>query len=202
MEFKLTVIKSLDVLKRKISYINDFFALNLKKNITKNKQHTMKKLLIDKELVNILRWKNDVAENFKSMFLDEKIEFIESVIYRIKPLLDSSKHAYMENAFEGDEYGIGTYYNAFVNALEIYTNDTHTILRGWSIKQGNIYEYYENYGGSLIFCSFYTDAHPEKEFKTKWEFRDKENYWKDINKLSIEKPIKTSLGGFINQITC
>lgn len=151
----------------------------------------------DKDLSEILLGRSDEMKLFNNKSDEEKISFIEDVLKRLKPYLDADKYAFAESIEKGDMVGIGGYWNSWVDALEIYSQENHTVQIGWHFEHGRVFQYYENYGG-IIFVSYYSEGHPNKEFKEKWEFYKHSSRMDEICKMKVTGNI-TSISEIIKE---
>lgn len=154
----------------------------------------------DKELAETLLGRSDEMKCFTEKSDEEKISFIKDVLKRLKPYLDADKYAFAEPLDKDDIVGIGCYWNSFANALKIFSEDKHQIQIGWHREHGRVFQYYENYGGGVIFISYYSDGHPNKEFKEKWEFGKHDSQMDEICKMEATGNI-TPIGQVIKEIT-
>jgi hypothetical protein len=160
----------------------------------------------DKDLAEILLGRSDEIKAFNEMNVDDKIDFIKSILNRMKPYIDESENAFATPVDRDDSPRmLGTYYDRFVRALNIYTKDAHTEWIGWKSGHGEVFEYYENMGGGLIFVSYFSDAHPEKELKQKWEFmktdKDRNVNMDKLLQMQVTSKKITSIQDTINKIT-
>jgi hypothetical protein len=161
----------------------------------------MQKYLIDKDkyLAETILGRTEEIKSFNDKTEEEKIIFIKDILERLRPYLDAHKYGFADLVDKDDIYGIGTYYHGFEVALNVHLHDNYTVNRGWDNKHGKVFEYYENYGGGVVFISYYSEGHPNKEFKEKWEFMKNKSMFMEFCNLDVTEST-TSIGEFIQTI--
>lgn len=143
----------------------------------------------DKELAETLLGRSDEMKCFYDKSDEEKIAFIEDVLKRLKPYIDADKYAFAESVEKDDIAGLGNHWNGWLNALKVYSEDKHIVQLGWNCEHGKVFQYFENYGGGVIFVSYYSEGHPNKEFKDKWEFRKHTSQFEAMCKMEVTNEI-------------
>ena len=124
----------------------------------------------DKELAEILLGTSEETKKFNEKTNEEKIEFLVSTIKRAQHYLSMDEYAWNWNVDKDDMWGLGSHVNAFVHAAHVYTKTEYTYNIGWEVNHGSTFQFFENDGNGNIFVSYFTDGHPQKEFRQKWEF--------------------------------
>lgn len=162
----------------------------------------MQKYLIDKDkyLAETILGRTEEIKSFNDKTEEEKINFLEDILERLRPYLDAHKYGFADLVDKDDIYGIGSYSFRFEVALKAHLQDNYTVKVGWNIKHGKIFEYYENYGGGVVFISYYSEGHPNKEFKEKWEFMKYRSMFMEFCDMDVTEST-TPVGEFIQTIS-
>jgi hypothetical protein len=130
---------------------------------------------IDIKLADDLILRSETALKFNDLSKKEKITFLTSALARLdQHFMDGE---YKECQYPGliplediNDAGLGNYVKRFAMAVSILRmRKPKSIFYGWHHDHGSAYQYYENIDGE-IFISYCSEAHPEKEFKHKWDF--------------------------------
>lgn len=121
------------------------------------------------QLANTLLLRSEEIKNFNNWTDEERVNFLFSVLEKISEHVLSSNDPH-EEIEEGEIRSLGNFYRSFSDALNAYSRDTYTAILGWDREHGSTYQYFENHGNNNVFVSFYSEGHPKKEFKKKFDF--------------------------------
>jgi hypothetical protein len=143
----------------------------------------------DRELAETLLGRNEEIKSFQEKTNKEKVQFLKKTLRKLKPYLEESEFAFADSICVGDMWGLGSYYNVFFTALQIYTKKRHKECIGWNTFHGELFINYERIGDE-VFCSYHTDGHPKKEFRHKWEFLNNDVKLNEVWNLEITRTKK------------
>ncbi len=140
----------------------------------------------DKDLALILLCDHAEIKSFEEKAIDRKLEFLKSVLDRLKPFMEKDPRMEIDNQ---DMLGIGVYWNCYVNGLRIFTKSIYNENKGWHANHGRVFCCFENIDG-IIFASWYSDGHPNPEFKKEWKFTESESLFQELIALEVTNPEK------------
>jgi hypothetical protein len=150
-------------------------AGKLLKDIFYQRNKIMKTLSeIDKKLADDLILRSETALKFNDLSKKEKIAFLTSALARLDQHFKDGEYKDFQYPClipleDINDAGLGNYAQRFVKAISILRMiKPKSIFYGWHHVSGSAYQYYERIDGE-IFISYYSEGHPEKEFKHKWD---------------------------------
>ena len=145
---------------------------------------------IDKDLANVILLNQANADAFTKRTINENVAFMRNVIERIEKLypdIATNKYAgWVGISPERHEEFICSRYSRFKTGLLASSNERKNAVAGcgWHHAHGAVYQkFYQS--NNKIFCSYFSEAHPKKEFKHEWNLfsEDAAEYFSKLVKL-------------------
>ncbi len=141
---------------------------------------------LSETLLNIIDRKE--VGDFNEKTEDEKILFLKSILRKIKLYLKENPNIDIKRIEKKTEFSLGSYWRILADTLKIFSQENHIVNIGWTRKHGLVFQYFEKQGDD-IFISYFSEGHPNKEFREKWTFRGHEKKWNLFKEMDVTQEV-------------